>query len=162
MWAVVSRCKPLGIAAKPTQTIYSANNIKDRGKKNLLFMGSSCSWELLHCQRQLVSCQSSKEGRKGVFSLFVISWFYIPWKVSLENYSSWLVIWRFCMTCEESEILTDTRDLTTLFYVYVIVRRKSSEWLETSIESELSKWLAIWIRGLSHSRFCFLQTLFLV
>ena len=43
------------------------------------------------------------------------------------------------MTCEESEILTDTRDLTTLFYVYVIVRRKSSEWLETSIESELSK-----------------------
>ena len=37
----------------------------------------------------------------------------------------------------------DIRDFTTLFYV--ILRRKSSEWLESSIgESELDMWFAIW------------------
>ena len=39
------------------------------------------------------------------------------------------------MTREEAEFLTDIRDFTTLFYV--ILRRKSSEWLEAPIESEL-------------------------
>ena len=44
-----------------------------------------------------------KEGRTGVFSWCVISWFYFPWNVNLENYSSWIVIWRFCVTREELE-----------------------------------------------------------
>ena len=39
------------------------------------------------------------------------------------------------MTREEPEFLTDIRDCTTLFYV--ILRRKSSEWLESSMQSDL-------------------------
>ena len=39
------------------------------------------------------------------------------------------------MTREEPEFLTDIRDLTTLFYV--ILRRKSSKWLESSMQSDL-------------------------
>ena len=40
------------------------------------------------------------------------------------------------MTREEPELLTDIRDFTTQFYM--ILRRLFSEWLEWSIESELS------------------------
>ena len=50
------------------------------------------------------------EGRTGVFSRFVISWSYFPWNVNLGNCSSWLVTWRFCVTREEPELLTDIRD----------------------------------------------------
>ena len=39
------------------------------------------------------------------------------------------------MTRQEPELLTDIRDFTTLFYV--ILRRKSSEWLESSMQSDL-------------------------
>ena len=39
------------------------------------------------------------------------------------------------MTREEPEFLTDIRDFTTLFYM--ILRRKSSEWLESSMQSDL-------------------------
>ena len=39
------------------------------------------------------------------------------------------------MTREEPELLTDIRDFTTLFYM--IFRHKSSEWLESSIQSDL-------------------------
>ena len=39
------------------------------------------------------------------------------------------------MTREELELLTDIRDLTSLFYV--ILRRESSESLESSTESDL-------------------------
>ena len=39
------------------------------------------------------------------------------------------------MTHEEPEFSTDIRDFTTLFYV--TLRRKSPEWLESSIESDL-------------------------
>ena len=46
------------------------------------------------------------------------------------------------MTREEPELLTDIRDFTTQFYV--ILRRKSSEWLEWSIESDLVMQFAIW------------------
>ena len=67
------------------------------------------------------------------FSWCVISWFYFPWKVNLRNYSSRLVIWRFCVTREETDYLTDIRDFTTLFHA--ILRCKSSERLESSIES---------------------------
>ena len=45
------------------------------------------------------------------------------------------------MIREEPEFLTDIRDLTNLFYV--ILRSKSSERLETSIESHLGMWFAI-------------------
>ena len=62
------------------------------------------------------------------------------------------------MTREELELLTDIRDFTILFYV--ILRRESSEWLESSVESDLGVRFAIWSLGLS--RFCFLQTVFLV
>ena len=39
------------------------------------------------------------------------------------------------MTREELELLTNISDFTTLFYV--ILRCKSSEWLELCIESDL-------------------------
>ena len=45
------------------------------------------------------------------------------------------------MTREEPELLTDIRDFTTQFYV--ILRRKFSEWLEWSIESDLGMRFAI-------------------
>ena len=64
------------------------------------------------------------------------------------------------MTCEELELSTHIRDFTTLFYV--ILRRESSEWLESSVESDLSMRFVIWNLGISLLRFCFLQTLFLV
>ena len=64
------------------------------------------------------------------------------------------------MTCEELELLTHIRDFTTLFFV--ILRRESSEWLESSVESDLTMRFVIWNLGLSLLRFCFLQTLFLV
>jgi len=41
----------------------------------------------------------------------------------------------FCVTREEPELLTDIRDFNTLFYL--ILRRESSKWLESSIESDL-------------------------
>lgn len=48
------------------------------------------------------------------------------------------------MTRERPELLTDICDFTTLFYV--ILRCKSSEWLEwsTSIESDLGMRFAIY------------------
>ena len=42
LWTVVNRCKPLWIVAKPTQTIYSANNIKDKSRKSAFY-----GWQLL-------------------------------------------------------------------------------------------------------------------
>ena len=62
--------------------------------------------------------------------------------------------WRFCMTCEECELLTDIRDFTTLFYM--MLRCKSSEWLHSSRQSDLGMWFAI----LGHLWFCYLQTMF--
>ena len=56
------------------------------------------------------------EGRTGIFSWCVISSFYFPWNVNWGNYSSWLVTWRFCVTREESELLTDIRDFTTPWF----------------------------------------------
>ena len=45
------------------------------------------------------------------------------------------------MTPEEPELLTDIHYFTTLFYV--ILRRKSSEWLESFIERDLGMRFAI-------------------
>ena len=61
------------------------------------------------------------------------------------------------MINEKLELLTDDRDFTTL--LYVILRRESSEWLESSVEGDLGMRFAIWSLGLL--RFCFLQTPFL-
>ena len=57
------------------------------------------------------------------------------------------------MIREKPELLTDIRDFTTLFCV--IFRRKSSEWSESSIESDLGMRIAIW-------SVYFLQTLLLL
>ena len=65
----------------------------------------------LVCWRRWVS----KEGRTGVFSWCLISSFYFVWNVNLENCSSWLVTWRFCVNREEPELLTDISDFTTEF-----------------------------------------------
>ena len=64
------------------------------------------------------------------------------------------MIWMFCVTREEPELLTDIRD----FSDSILRDFESSEWFESSMQSDLDMWFAI----LSHSRFCFLQTLFLV
>jgi len=45
------------------------------------------------------------------------------------------------VTSEKLTLLTDNRDFTTLFYV--ILRRESSQWLESSIESDLGVRFAI-------------------
>ena len=45
------------------------------------------------------------------------------------------------MFLKKPELLTDFRDFTNLFCL--IFRRKSSEWLESSIESDLGKRFAI-------------------
>ena len=81
------------------------------------------------------------EGRTGVFSWCVISSLDFPWNVNLGNNSSSLVIWRSCVTREEPELLTNIRDFTIQFYV--ILRRKFSEWLKPSIESDLGMRFAI-------------------
>ena len=62
------------------------------------------------------------------------------------------------MTREEPEFLTDIRDFTTL--LYVILRRKSLEWLETSIESKLGMQFAIWILDLAICDFAFFKHCF--
>ena len=64
------------------------------------------------------------EGRTGLFSWCVISRFYFPWNVNLRKYSSWSATWRFRVTRELLELITNIRDFTTLFYV--ILRRKTS------------------------------------
>ena len=97
------------------------------------------------------------EGRTRVFSRCVISWFYFPWNMKVGNFSSWLLIWRICVAREELELVTDIRDLTTLFPV--ILRREFSEWLEWSFESDLigMRFALKMVPWLRHSRFCFLQ-----
>ena len=76
------------------------------------------------------------EVRTEMFSWCAISWFHFPWNVKISgNYSSWLVTWRFCVTRENPELSTDNRDFTTL--IYVILRPKSSEWLESSMQNYL-------------------------
>ena len=55
------------------------------------------------------------------------------------------------MTREEFELLTDILYFTTLFYV--TLRRVSSEWIESSVKSDLGMRFAIWSLGLSLSGF---------
>ena len=95
--------------------------------------------------------------RTGVFSWCVISWFYFPWNVNLGNYSSWSVTWSFSVAREELESWTDIHDFTTLFHV--ILRCKSSEWLKSSIESDLGMRFAIWSLDLAFHEFAFFHTL---
>lgn len=54
-------------------------------------------------------------------------------QLNLGDYSSWLVTLRFCMNREE--LLTDIRDLPG--YSTRISDRKSSEWSESAIRSDL-------------------------
>ena len=49
----------------------------------------------------------------------------------------------FCMTREELELLTDTRKFTTLSLLFVTLRRESSEWMESSFESDIGMRFAI-------------------
>ena len=100
-----------------------------------------------------------KQGRTGVFSWCVIGWFYFLWNVmNLGNYSLWLVTWRFCVTLKASELLTDIRDFTTQFYASL--RRKFSEWLECSIECDLSMRFTIWSLDLAIHDFAFFKHCF--
>ena len=64
------------------------------------------------------------------------------------------------ISCDSSRtwVLTDIRDFTTLFYV--ILRRKSSEWFESSIESNLGMWFTIWNLDLAVLDFAFLKHCF--
>ena len=78
--------------------------------------------------------------------------------MNLTNYSSWLVTWRFCLTCEEPELLTDTHDFTTQFCV--ILGRKFSEWLEWFIESDLGLRFATWSLDLAICNFASLKHCF--
>jgi len=55
------------------------------------------------------------------------------------------------VTLKEPELLTNIRDFTTLFYV--IFRHKSSDWLESSIDSDLSMQFAIYSLDLAFHDF---------
>ena len=65
------------------------------------------------------------------------------------------------MTREELELFTDIRDFTTLFYM--ILRQRSSEWLELCIESDLrmvpTKYKSFCARLGSHGKTRSLQVL---
>ena len=104
--------------------------------------------------------------KTGVFSWCVISWlreirklsFVIrDLKFSCNPWRTWIINWYQ----EKMKFsLADIRNFTTQFYV--IMRFESSEWLESSMESDLR--IRIWNLEpwLNLSRLCFLQTLFLV
>ena len=97
--------------------------------------------------RAVIGYQSGQDGsisRDAWLADFV---FRETWNVNVGNYSSWLVTRSFCETLEEHELFTDIRDFTTLSYV--ILRPNTSG-------SRVTK------RPISHSRFCFLNTLLLV
>ena len=83
------------------------------------------------------------------------SWFYFPWNVNLENYSMWLVIWRFCVSREEPKFITAIRDFTTLFYV--ILWRKSSKWLYRHLSRVTGMRFAIWNLDLAICDFAFFK-----
>ena len=64
--------------------------------------------------------------------------------------------WKFWVTHKEPEFLTDIRDFTNLFYM--ILRSKSSGWLELSVESHLlSMWFAKWSPDLAICDFTFFK-----
>jgi len=63
------------------------------------------------------------------------------------------------VTREELELLAGVPGFTTL--LYVILRRESSEWLESSIESDLGMRFALWSLKLAFHGLAFLP-LFLV
>jgi len=101
------------------------------------------------------------EGRIGIFSWCVIGWFYFPWNVNLGNYSSWSVTWSFPWPVKNLNywpIFVISPPCLDLFYV--ILKRESSEWLESSIREWLGYVICNMEYWLSLSLFCFLQTLF--
>ena len=102
---------------------------------------------------------SKKEGCTGVpvFLRCTSSWFCFLWNMNLGNRSSWFVTWRFCMACEDIELLTNICDFTTVFCM-ITLRLKSFEWLESSIESDLDMRFAI--RSLAFCNFAFFSNLF--
>ena len=51
----------------------------------------------------------------GVYSWWVISWFYFPWNMNLGIYSSWSMTWSLRVTQEGLELLTDIHEFTSLF-----------------------------------------------
>ena len=75
--------------------------------------------------------------------------------MNLGNHSSLSVTKRFSVTGKELELLTEIRDFTTLFDV--ILRRKSSEWLESSIEIDLGMRFAIWSLDFAFHDFAFFK-----
>ena len=63
-----------------------------------------------------------------------------------------------CVIREDPELLTDIRDFTTLFYV--ILRRKFSEWLESSMQSNLGVRFVLWSLDLGICDFSFFKHCF--
>jgi len=59
------------------------------------------------------------------------------------------------VTHEETELLRDIHNFTALFYM--ILRHKSSEWLESSIETVLGMQFAIWSLDLASQNFTFFK-----
>ena len=63
------------------------------------------------------------------------------------------------MIREEPEFLSDNRDFIIIILFCVILRRETSEWLKSSIESDLGMRFAIWslkaIRDFAFFEHCF-------
>ena len=65
---------------------------------------------------------------------------------------------KVCVTRGELDFFTGIRDFTTLFYV--ILRRKFSEWLESSVESDLGMRFAVRSPDFSMRDFAFFKHCF--
>ena len=62
------------------------------------------------------------------------------------------------MNCKELHLITGIPDFTTLLYIILI--SESSEWLESSMESDLGMQFAIWILDLAFHNFAFFKQSF--
>ena len=81
------------------------------------------------------------------------------WNVNLVSYCSWFLTWRFCVTCEGLELLTNIRDLPLYCSWFWHASPPNAEsCIENTRRYEICE-EASW---LSLSRFCFLQAFFLV
>ena len=65
---------------------------------------------------------------------------------------------RFCVIREKPELFADIRNFSTL--LYVILRCKSSEWLELCIESDLGMRFEMWSLDVAIREFVFVKLVY--
>ena len=82
--------------------------------------------------------QGLHECHTGVLSWCMISWFYLPWNMTLGNYSSWSLTWMFWVTRDRAWII----NLYSWFYYSILhnfetrvlrIREVCREWFRYAI-----------------------------